>query len=125
MIKRPVRPIVFAFRGKRMASPIKPKPIAAITCEKRTEKCMSKKTAKLLIVKLTTMSQIPLVIRKRLAALTSRLPLMDRKADTPDKKTKVGAHRWVIQRVKKSPGVVVCKLVALSVIEDAPKRSRQ
>jgi hypothetical protein len=33
------------------------------------------------------------------------------KADAPDKKTNVGAHKWVIQRVKNKTGVVVNKSV--------------
>ena len=43
--------LVGSFNSK--PNPINPKPIAAMTCEKRTPKWTSQKTPKLLIVKLT------------------------------------------------------------------------
>src|SRR4051812_37287696 len=51
-------------------------------------------------------SQAPRFIRNRLASAFD-LFLPERKAEVPDKKTKTGAQKWVIQRVKKSAGVVV------------------
>jgi hypothetical protein len=35
-------------------------------------------------------------------------------AEVPERKTKVGAQKWVIQRVKNKPGVVVAILVGLA-----------
>jgi hypothetical protein len=55
------------------------------------------------------------VIKKMLSSFFDLLADC-RKADVPDKKTKTGAQKWVIQRVKKSMGVVVLRLRGLSVI---------
>lgn len=62
-------------------------------------------------------SQIPLDKRNFLAAATSFLFLKERYADTPAKKTKVGAQKCVIHLVKKRMGVVVVISVGLCVSE--------
>jgi phage gp46-like protein len=56
-------------------------------------------------------NQNPLLRRNTLLSEIFLVLLKDKKAETPDRNTKVGAHRWVIQRVMNNKVVVVCKFV--------------
>src|SRR5580704_807960 len=44
--------------------------------------------------------------------------------EVPARKTKAGAQKWVIQRVKKSPGVVTARLVGALVRDQLSRKSR-
>nr|WP_010602695.1 hypothetical protein [Pedobacter agri] len=63
----------------------------------------------------TTISQVPRLKRKILA-FAGVLCCDDRYADSPDKKTKIGAQKWVIHLVKNKIPVVVCGSSGLAVI---------
>jgi hypothetical protein len=69
-------------------------------------------------------SQIPLDIKNRLLAARSFLFFMEIKAEVPDKKTKIGAQKWVIHLVKKSNGVVVARFSGSCVKESICIKSR-
>src|SRR5687767_151600 len=82
-------------------------PIAQITCNPMMEKEMSNEKIRLIRKISTSISQEPLVIRKRLNSFFD-LRLLCRNADIPERKTKTGAQKWVIHLVKYKMGVVVC-----------------
>src|SRR5580704_11311066 len=44
--------------------------------------------------------------------------------EVPARKTKAGAQKWVIQRVKKSPGVVTARLAGELVRDQLSRKSR-
>lgn len=113
MITNPIMPNVLGERLYRSASPMNPKPMAAMTWNKNVRKWMSYQTQKLTMVSSSTTRKIPRVKRNRLLSLGSVRRCMDSHAEVPERKTKLGAHRCVIQRVKKRMGVVVFRSVGL------------
>ena len=86
---------------------MKLKPMADITSKISKRKCISNHKAKFIIVNSMITSQIPLVSRNLLLSERLLLLLYAIYADNPDKKTKVGAQRCVIQRVINNAVVVV------------------
>src|SRR6185503_3471010 len=117
-------PIVFGVAFNNRLSIMNPTPMVPITLKKNTLKCISNHNPKLISVNSSTINHSPLVSRNFLAAVSSCLLFMDKKADVPDKKTKVGAHKCVIQRVANKAVVVVFKFVGDCVMEVVCKRSR-
>jgi hypothetical protein len=70
--------------------------------------------AKVITTSSISISHKPRFIKKLLSSFfVLRWPA--RKAETPDKNTKVGAQKWVIHLVKNNCGVVVARLVGESV----------
>jgi hypothetical protein len=94
-----------------------PNPIAAITPNKITPNFISNHTPKLTSVNSRKISQRPLVSKNFRVLLILSFFFMDIKAETPERNTKVGAHKCVIQRVKNKTGVVVFRSVGDCVRE--------
>src|SRR5580658_4839766 len=84
-----------------------PAPMVAMTSNMSTRKCGSKNKPKLTIVNSIRTSVRPRVKRKRRPAALSGVAWSESQAEVPERKTKAGAQRWVIHRVKKISGVVV------------------
>jgi hypothetical protein len=124
MITSPIIPITFAGSLRRMERIINPNPIAAITSKSNILICRSNQMAKLITVISIIISQIPLEIKKRLVYARLFLFFIDMKAEVPDRNTKTGAQKWVIQRVKKSSGVVVARFRGSCVSESICIKSR-
>ena len=80
--------------------------------------------AKLIKVSSKIINHNPRLNKKFLLVTMFAFLLNESQAETPDRKTNVGAHKWVIQRVKKRNGVVVARSVGLWVIEFTCIRSR-
>jgi hypothetical protein len=113
----PIMPMVFEESLSNKPRIINPKPIAAITSKRKMLKCISNHTPKFTNVNSKIISQIPLVSKNLLLSFTLFLLVKEIKADVPERKTKTGAHKCVIQRVKNKAGVVVFKSVGDCVME--------
>src|SRR5215208_987182 len=70
------------------------------------------------------MSQSPRVNRNEAVSLLFVFLTPYRNADVPARNTNTGAQKWVIQRVKKSRGVVVARLVGSAYHVPAAKYIR-
>jgi hypothetical protein len=109
---------------RRSARTIKLIPIADITSISNNLKCMSNHKAKLMKVKSSNTSQIPLVKRNILLSETLFCFLNEIYAEIPDRKTKAGAQRCVIHLVKNIKVVVVCRFVGSWLIDVLCIKSR-
>jgi hypothetical protein len=89
------------------AKTIIPKPVAHKTSSTGKWYCTSKLKMRLIIARSENMSQAPL-FSKKVVISPVVLRCSARHADTPLKKTKVGAQKCVIQRVKNRITVVRC-----------------
>jgi hypothetical protein len=69
-------------------------------------------------------SLIPLLRRKFLLAAISFLFFMEIKVEVPERKTKTGAQKWVIHRVRKSNVEVVARFKGSWVRESMCVKSR-
>src|SRR5688572_15569262 len=74
-------------------------PMAQITCNRKEWNLILNVIPSVMIVTSISMSQRPLVIRKRLASFFDRFNEA-RYADTPDRNTNNGAQKWVTHLVK-------------------------
>ncbi len=89
-------------------------PITQMTWKMRVWNPSSNSHPQRTSVSSTSTSHSPRVARKRASSgRDRRVPA--RKADAPARKMKTGAQKWVTQRVKKSPGVVVSSVTVGSV----------
>ena len=95
---------------------INPKPIVAITSKITLWNPGSKYNPKFTNVNSRRINQSPRLIKNFLVS-TMLVFLRARYTDVPARKTKMGAHKYVIQRVKKSKGVVVSRLVGFCVMD--------
>src|SRR5215204_1151509 len=113
------------FGGKRSRKDNRrqPAPIAEITRNIMIRKCTSKESAKLISVSSSRINHNPLLRRNETAFACSSF-LHNRKTETPDRKTKVGAHKCVIQRVKNRTPEVVLKSKGFCVREVRCSKSR-
>jgi hypothetical protein len=109
---------------RRNDNTMNPNPIAAITSNINILKCMSNHNAKFITENSSMISQIPLVIKNLLLPAMSFLFFMEIKAEVPERKTKTGAQKWVIHRVRKSNVVVVDRFKGSWVRESMCIKSR-
>ena len=124
MMTSPVIPINVADRGNNRDKTINPTPKAPITSKMKRWKPASKNIPKFTTVNSSSSNQMPRFIRNFLVSTIFLSFWNERKAEVPARKTKMGAHKCVIQRVKKRMGVVVDRLVGLSAMESTWIRSR-
>jgi hypothetical protein len=96
------------------ASTIIDTPITQMTWKMRMWNPSSNSHAQRTSVSSATTSHSPRVARKRASSGRDRC-VPARKADAPARKMNTGAQKWVTQRVKKSPGVVVSSVAVGSV----------
>ena len=109
-MSNPIIAMVRVFNFIRKPRIIKPVPMAAITSKMKMEKRMSNQMEKLTSVNSSINNHTPRDQRNRCLVRTSVLVNV-MKTEAPERKTKVGAHKCVTHRVKKSAGVVVVKSV--------------
>jgi hypothetical protein len=93
MMDSPMIRIVFVEKFNNKLRAINPTPIVAITSNRKTLKCGSNHTPKLTSVNSKTINHMPRVIRNFLVDAIFLSRLKERKADAPERKTKVGAHK--------------------------------
>ena len=115
---------IFDGRRDNCDSRINPAPIVAITSNISSRNCGSKESAKLTTVNSTAINISPLPSSQRRAVFGSGLALREMAAETPDRNTKDGAQKCVIQRVKKNNGVVAARSVGLWVWDQVWRKSR-
>ena len=105
-------------------SRIIPAPIVPITSKISTRNRGSKENPKFMIVNSTAIRIRP----RRRSQLRVERGLVERASwmamDVPARKTKAGAQKWVIHRVKKSKGVVTARLVGELVLDQVSRKSR-
>jgi hypothetical protein len=98
---------------------IKPAPMQPITSKINIRNCGSKDKPKLKSVNSITISTSPRRRSQRRAVRGSGLAFIASAAEAPARKTKAGAQKWVIHRVKKSNGVVTARSVGV-LVRDQP-----
>src|SRR5829696_2398153 len=89
-------------------------PMAQMVCRAVIPKCISKEKEKFTRVISIRISQKPLLIRNKLNSFLLFRRLWNQ-ADVPARKTKTGAQKCVIHRVKNNIGVVVAIFKGSSV----------
>lgn len=93
IIRSPIIAIILGLIFSKKANVIKPKPIAESTSKRNTLKWISNHKPKLTSVKSKMINHIPLENKNLLLSAMFFLFLNEIKAEVPDRKTNVGAHR--------------------------------
>lgn len=105
-------------------SRIIPAPIVPITSKRRNRNFGSKDIPKFIMVNSTAMRIRPRRRSQRRVERGSVLLASCMATEVPARKTNAGAQKWVIQRVKKSRGVVTARLVGEFVRDQLSRKSR-